>query len=275
MNYKLVALFLLIIHVNIVASKKIEILPIEPEKTLFQEITTEIKKALLSPETYAMIGLGVLGAVTYGILNDQITARLCIEYFNSNAVPHHKRLLDEINRGMIEHGLGSFPMDSPTLVAFIWGTIATWWVGLPLGIGIAATGRASTLLPKLQAKDIIKPGIVGLSILGIGAFFAGLTGYCSAELGWTSPEALVGTTQASYIPTDRRSFFVANAYAHEAGYVLGALVGIGLISWILIKRIKMLKNQNVDLKNKYNELLSKINSFDQTYNGLSTLSNRL
>ena len=59
----------------------------------------------------AIVVLCIGSAVIYGILHDQITARICVEYFTIGHPP-------------------IFPTESPTLLGIGWGILATWWVGL-------------------------------------------------------------------------------------------------------------------------------------------------
>ena len=66
-------------------------------------------------QTVAIIALCIGSAVVYGIVHDQVTARVCVEY-----PPSAIRRI--------------FGTDSPTLLGIGWGIIATWWVGLLLGI---------------------------------------------------------------------------------------------------------------------------------------------
>src|SRR3954447_21182280 len=81
--------------------------------------------------------LSIASAVAYGILHDQVTARLCVEYFTIGHPP-------------------VFPTESPTLLALGWGTIATWWCGLILGVPLALIARAGSR-PKLTAGDFLMP----------------------------------------------------------------------------------------------------------------------
>jgi len=69
-------------------------------------------------EMVKIVLLCIVSAVVYGILHDQVTARACVEYFTIGHPP-------------------VFKTDSPTLLALGWGVIATWWVGLLLGIPAA------------------------------------------------------------------------------------------------------------------------------------------
>lgn len=65
-----------------------------------------------------IILLCICSAIFYGIVHDQITARICVEYFTIGHPP-------------------VFNTDSPTLLGFGWGVIATWWVGLILGLPLS------------------------------------------------------------------------------------------------------------------------------------------
>ena len=70
----------------------------------------------------AIVALCVLAAVTYGVIHDQVTARVCVEYFTIGHPP-------------------IFGTDDPTLLGIGWGVLATWWVGVILGIPLAAAAR--------------------------------------------------------------------------------------------------------------------------------------
>ena len=61
-------------------------------------------------ETLKIILLCVAAAILYGIIHDQFTARICVEYFTIFHPP-------------------VFPTQSPTLLGIGWGIIATWWMG--------------------------------------------------------------------------------------------------------------------------------------------------
>ena len=87
--------------------------PIKPRPVVAPEGPMEPLKILL---------LCVDAAVVYGILHDSVTARVCVEYFTVGHPP-------------------VFDTDSPTLLAFGWGFIATWWVGFILGILAIAACR--------------------------------------------------------------------------------------------------------------------------------------
>src|SRR5215472_606893 len=103
-------------------------------------------------QSLAIIFLAVAAAVGYGIIHDQITARICVEYFTIG----HPRLINS---------------DSPTVLAIFWGVVATWWVGLPLGLGLTVAARAGRR-PKLKAQDLVIPVLRLLGcMLGVATVF--------------------------------------------------------------------------------------------------------
>jgi hypothetical protein len=70
----------------------------------------------------AIVALSILACVAYGIMHDQVTARICVEYFTIGHPP-------------------VFGTESPTLLGIGWGIIATWWVGVILGVPLATAAR--------------------------------------------------------------------------------------------------------------------------------------
>lgn len=144
-------------------------------------------------------------AVVYGIVHDQVTARVCIEYFT----------------------IGHFPVfdtADPTLLGIGWGIIATWWVGLLLGIPLAVVARGGGR-PKCSVESLFRP--VGVLVLVMGALsvIAGVVGWQLARLGWVS---LVGPLAHS-VPADRQVPFIADLWAHSASYLAGFIGGIVLM----------------------------------------------
>src|SRR5678815_3097494 len=157
-----------------------------------------------------IIVLGVASAVLYGILHDQVTARVCLEYFTVFHPP-------------------VFRTTSPTLLGLGWGIIATWWVGLPLGVLLALAARAGSSQPRLNVCDLFRPVIYLMIMVGAIASVAGISGWLLAMHGVVGlPEWL-----AASIPTARHARFMADWWAHSTSYVAGAVGGLGLsvVTW--------------------------------------------
>src|SRR6266851_7327927 len=105
----------------------------------------------------------VVAAVLYGIVHDQVTARICVEYFSVFHPP-------------------IFPTQSPTLLALGWGVIATWWMGAFLGVLLAIAARAGSR-PKLSVVNLFKPIGKLLVVMAGCALLAGFSGFVLARQG--------------------------------------------------------------------------------------------
>jgi hypothetical protein len=111
------------------------------------------------------IGIAVIAAVIYGIVNDQITATVSPEYYSV------------FKRDQFEPIMGL--MFAPTrVVALVTGTMGTWWYGLFLGImlGICSmVGRCAPLPTRryIQAVGWVMTTTMGVSVLfGVVAYIA-------------------------------------------------------------------------------------------------------
>src|SRR4051794_29303837 len=101
----------------------------------------------------AIVVLCIVSAVAYGVVHDQITARICIEYFTVFHPP-------------------VFATDSPTLQGLGWGVIATWWVGLLLGLPLVLAARFGGR-PVRSVRTLVRPIATLLATMGAGACAAG------------------------------------------------------------------------------------------------------
>jgi hypothetical protein len=144
-------------------------------------------------------------AVLYGIVHDQITARVCVEYFTIGHPP-------------------IFGTEDPTLLGLGWGIIATWWVGLLLGIPLAIAARAGSR-PKRTARLLIRPLAWLLGISALCALAAGLIGWSLAQVG----AVFLVPWLAEQIPPEKHTAFLADAWAHSASYLVGGVGGIVLM----------------------------------------------
>lgn len=151
--------------------------------------------------------LGVGASVTYGILQDQVTAHVCVEYFT---IGH----LDFLSLG------------DPTLIAFEWGLIATWWAGLLLGVPVALVARLGPR-PPLAARDLLRPTLLILGGVGGVALVAGVAGYLAARAGAVS----LTEPLASAVPQAKHVAFLTDLWAHDVAYAAGVLGGMALCVW--------------------------------------------
>lgn len=152
-------------------------------------------------------------AILYGVVHDQLTVRVSLEYFTIGHPP-------------------VFATSSPTLLALGWGVIATWWVGLPLGFVLAAVARNGRTRAPLQLEDLVPRLLMLLAAMAVAATFAGLATYAGADvLGLQLPEPL-----ATRVPSGGHRAFLAAWAAHAASYAVGIGGALVLIATVAIQR---------------------------------------
>ena len=155
-------------------------------------------------EFFKVVLTCITASIIYGIIHDQVTAHICVEYFS------------------IAHPM-VLPLTSPTLLAFQWGVLATWWVGAGLGLGLAASARMGSRRP-LAARDLRTPIAKLLICMAVASLLSGLLGFCLAK---THVIALSGWL-ALVIPPPKHSAFMADWWAHSAAYFTGIIGGLFL-----------------------------------------------
>ena len=164
-------------------------------------------------ESLKIILLSIAAAIAYGILHDQVTARICVEYFTIGHAP-------------------IFGTEDPTLLGISWGILATWWVGLFLGVPLTIVARAGKR-PKRDAASLVRPIAILMAVSACGALVAGLLGWMLAS---RDVVRLVGP-MAEAVPADRHVAFLIDGFAHTASYGFG-FVG-GLIVMALVWRSRL------------------------------------
>jgi hypothetical protein len=162
--------------------------------------------------------LSIVAAICYGIVHDQVTARICVEYFTVFHPP-------------------VFPTANPTLLGLGWGVIATWWLGAFLGVVLAISARSGARRT-ITARDLVRPVLQRLAAMAMSALLFGTTGYVLAQTGLIVPPERVTER------LDRGSYdaFMADWWAHIASYAAATLGGVALCVMTYRKRI----NANVE-----------------------------
>jgi hypothetical protein len=143
----------------------------------------------------------VLAGVLYGIVHDQFTARICVEYFTIFHPP-------------------VFHTQSPTLLGLGWGVIATWWVGAFFAIPMILAARAGSR-PVLMASELSRPIALLLAFMAASAVLFGVAGYVLARTGVLNTEWLSFTA-----PPALRHRFMADWWARSASYASAFLGGL-------------------------------------------------
>jgi hypothetical protein len=159
-----------------------------------------------------IVGLGVLAAVVYGILHDNVTVRVCAEYFTV----FHPDL---------------FRTDNPWVLALGWGVLATFWMGGILGAALAGAARLGRR-PKLTWRELVRPVGLLLALTGMASLAVGVLAFSSASArGWGPPAHM-----ASRIPIEKHAAFVGVLAAHNTAYFAGFVGGVALCVWTYRKR---------------------------------------
>ena len=162
-------------------------------------------------DAFRIVAVCVGAAVVYGIIHDEFTAHLCVEYFTV-AHPH------------------LFTTQSPAVLGEAWGITGTWWLGLLLGIVLARVATVDSGAPILTAKFLA--GRIGLivSITAFSALVSGIVVYYAA----TNSHMILPDPNVS---PEKHSMFYAVWAAHLASYF--AAISISLLVVLNIWSIRM------------------------------------
>lgn len=164
----------------------------------------------LRVEAVKIVLLCVVAAIVYGVVHDQVTARICVEYFTEFHPP-------------------IFATRSPTLLALGWGVIATWWAGAIIGLLLVISARFGSL-PRLGSHDVF-PLIWKLAVvMAILALSAGAIGFLWAP---------VPTELADTLRPELQRRFLADWWAHIASYGSGFIGGLFLCAVVWRRRLHL------------------------------------
>lgn len=169
---------------------------------------------------FLIVALSVMACVAYGIVHDQVTARISVEYFTIGHAP-----------------IGT---DDPTLLGLAWGVLGTWWVGLLLGIPLATFARIGNR-PKRSTATLIRPIVVLLVCNAIVAVAAGAVAFIAAINGWI----WLLPDMATRLDPVRHTQFLVALWMHNASYTGGFVGGLLLMAWVWWTRIKMANRERI------------------------------
>jgi hypothetical protein len=158
-----------------------------------------------------ILNIALVAAILYGVLHDNVTARLCVEYFT---VGHPRVIASE----------------SPTALALVWGVLATWWFGAFLGLFLAIAARAGRRA-KWGPREVVKPIGLVLVAVGVASFVGGCIGYRHA-LAHDYPDGL-GRLMLS---PKTELWFVVDLWAHRAAYLAGLVFTVALCAFVAVRR---------------------------------------
>ena len=164
-------------------------------------------------EAVLVVLLAVGGAVTYGVVNDQFTAHLAPQYFTIGHVDH-------------------LHVNTPFMLAFEWGFLGTWWVGLTLGILAAMIARLGWGA-KVPAAWFV-PRLVGL--FGAMALAAAATWIVAYFLAGANAVDVPSVVRPGVVPSQRLTYY-ADWAANVASYAAGGCGALALLAWAGWRRL--------------------------------------
>lgn len=173
-------------------------------KSIFDNRKKSKLKSLLT--LLLIIGLSPLIAGLYGILHDQLTYTISPEYYTKFKF-YQFGLVDEGNEGILSN---------PRIAVSAVGFMATWWMGLPIGLILGLVG-----LVHKDNKQMFRVTMSAFILTMIVAFATGIAGlafgnFYLADNGvdWLLPDNLIDTKN-----------FIAVGSMHNFSY-LGGLTGL-------------------------------------------------
>lgn len=152
---------------------------------------------------------GTVGlSVVYGIAHDLVTAHIEVEYFTK----FHPHIIDS---------------ESPIAMALLWGVIATWWMGLFVGVALAGSAQVGRL-PRLSSKLVLLRTAKCLIAVYVAAMLTLALGLNTIHSVWPIPGL------------DRNPRFSAVLITHNVSYLLSAAVAFGICLFNWRQRNRML-----------------------------------
>jgi hypothetical protein len=161
-------------------------------------------------ERIKIVFVCIVAAVLYGIVHDEFTARICVQYFTVFHPP-------------------IFATQSPTLLGIGWGIIATWWAGAIIGLLLSTAARSGES-NRMTARQLV-PWVARLmGLMALCALCFGTIGYF-----WGSMPA----DETGILPRGMERRLLADWWAHGASYASGFLGGLTLCVIVIVKRFRI------------------------------------
>ncbi len=172
---------------------------------------------------YVFLLAAVCVAMLYGIVNNQISAAVSWEYF------YHGKDLQDVLGPQTPPALGTLHWEATKI-----GMMATWTVGLLLGVAVLFANNPRKTLPQLPYRTLYK--LLGVPVIFAAVFGAigGLSGYAGLLTNCAEDFRMIWDNNIF-----RPRLFMAAWGIHLGGYVGGPLGAALTITWLIRKRFKM------------------------------------
>jgi hypothetical protein len=153
-----------------------------------------------------------LALIGYGMIQDQVSARLSPEYFTIGHPPISG-------------------VSAPTLLGIAWGFLGGLPGGILLGTALALAMRSGPR-PPLSIAAVRKPTLLLLAGMALGTLISGLSAWYNTSV----MNIAVGTPWSSVLAPERQRVFFIVASAHFGTYLSAAFLGLGLCGWAFSRR---------------------------------------
>lgn len=152
--------------------------------------------------------------LTYGIVHNQFTTRINLEYFT---IGHHK-IINSI---------------APTNLGVAWGIYSNWWIGLSLGAILSLAARVGHW-KKRDVRSLVKP-LCFVSLFS--ALTAGIAGFLGYKL---TGSGVLGLSAPLYdaVPVAKHASYIAALWMHTASYFAGIAGSLILVLLVFTRRIR-------------------------------------
>ena len=157
-----------------------------------------------------LLGIGVMSG--YAMLQDQVSAHLCPEYFSKLHPPIHG-------------------LTDPTLTGIAYGFLGSWWGGALLGYaaGVAATVGSR---PPVGLRELFRTMLVLVGGIAAVTAVTGVNVALHADLlGVTFQPGL-----SALVPPERQRAALVVACYHFAAYVSAVVGSVVLLVWVTVER---------------------------------------
>ena len=146
-------------------------------------------------EAAKIVLLSIIATTVYGIVHCLTSAHLCVEYFT--VLPSNP-----------------YAMTSPLALGVVWGIVGFWWIGLVLGLLVAAAARCGRRPPR-TALSLIQPLAKHFILTGIFGVLSGIVGYAYGVVGFVR----LLPHLANQIEYGRHVEVIACLWSHRVAYL--------------------------------------------------------
>ena len=163
--------------------------------------------------------------IIYAMMHDQILTRICLEYFTRG---FHKRNMESWKHEPFFAPFREILIqneDNPTIVALVWGFVASWFVGAIVGCILSV---CYLIFPKdINLKKLIRNTLWMYLIAFICSVIGGFIAWYVCPQSWNNYRTWWYTLGLADVPRDKWGLmFICNGI--NSGLYLSAAISVGI-----------------------------------------------